>query len=434
MAETPTTEKSKTRAESAARRVAFYASERSEYAARVLDGILQYAADHVGIVLQDFQDEVLFAPDGSTAGRSPVGRPPPWLDWKPDGLIAILPHGPGAVAWAQTGGIPVVSLGSDFRGELPTIYISADSIADLAIEHFRDSGYRHFAFVGSRGLTAVDHRRNRLAEKLRRLGHPLLTHELDVNPWPGLYQLEERAAAEPGLAKFLLDAPKPLAVIAAQDHVGRAVCMACARLGLAVPSEVGVLGVDNYSAARSCIPPLSSIHAPGQVVGQQAMALLQRLAAGPADAAPPAVAVPATVLLSRQSTGAGQNDGVVVRALTLIRERACDGVPVEAILDDLAVSRSTLERQFLARVGRTPGQELLNARLSRAKELLRGTDLPVSKVAEMTGYERSSSFSDFFRRHAGMTPRAYRAGGVPDDVDLPSPARMTRGLRGELSA
>ena len=71
----------------------------------------------------------------------------------------------------------------------------------------------------------------------------------------------------------------------------------------------------------------------------------------------------------------------MVRALTLIRERACDGSGVEEVLDDLTVSRSTLERQFLAAVGRTPGQEMLRVRLQRAKELLRTTALPVSKVA-----------------------------------------------------
>ena len=52
------------------------------------------------------------------------------------------------------------------------------------------------------------------------------------------------------------------------------------------------------------------------------------------------------------------------------------------------------------------------ARLARAKELLRNTDLPISRVAAMIGYERSSSFSDFFRKHTGTSPRAYRATGM----------------------
>jgi LacI family transcriptional regulator len=178
-----------------------------------------------------------------------------------------------------------------------------------------------------------------------------------------------------------------------------------------------VLGIDNYAVARTSLPPLSSIHAPGEVVGYQALGLLDRLMRGEA-AGNPVVEVPATKLVVRNSTGPrGAADSEIVRALALVRERACDGVGIEEILDDLHVSRSTLERQFLAAVGRTPGQELMRARLDRAKDLLRNTDLPVSRVAEMTGYQRSSNFSDFFRKHTGVSPSDFRDGGVTDTED-----------------
>ncbi len=390
------------------RRVAFYVSERSEYASRVLEGVLRYVDDHVGFVLRDFWDDVTDA-----ARRAAVlARAAPWSDWAPAGVVGILPHGAEAVTWATAAGVPVVSIGSDFRDVLPTVNVSADSVAELAIRHLLGTGYPNVAFVGVRGYTAVDHRRAALERHLGELGRPLLAYGLENNPWPGFYQLEERAAAEAGLERFLREAPKPLGVLATTDHAGRVVCAACRRLGLAVPQEVGVLGVDNYAAARTCLPPLSSIHSPGEDVGYAAMELLDRLTRG--KPAGPPVAVAATKLVARQSTGAGSGgtESVVVRALALIRERACDGLAIEEILDDLTVSRSTLERQFAAVVGRPPGQELLRVRLARAKELLRTTDLPVSRIAAMTGYERSSSFSEFFRREAGTSPRAYRKGGV----------------------
>jgi LacI family transcriptional regulator len=388
--------------------VAFYAAERSEYAARVLEGILQYVADHVGMLFTDYWDDAA-TPEQCDAL---VARPAPWSGFEPDGVVAILPHGPAIVPWVAAGGVPLVSLGSDYRDKLPTVHVSADSVAELAAQHLFETGYQNMAFVGVVGLVAVDHRRAALERYMARVGRPMWSYELATNPWPGHYGLERLAAHEPGLASFLQKMPKPLGILATTDHAGRAICEACRALGLSVPQEVGVLGIDNYSAARSCLPPLSSIHTPGEDVGYQAMVLLDRLMRGQPAGAP--LAVPATKIVARQSTGAGSGgpESVVVRALALIRERACDGIAVEQILDEMTISRSTLERQFAAMVGRTPGQELTRARLARAKELLRTTDLSISRIAQMTGYERSSSFSDFFRRNEGMTPRAYRTSGV----------------------
>ena len=395
--------------------MAYYVAERSEYASRVLEGILQYTSDHVGVELTDYWDDAV-TPERCLAL---VTHPAPWSGFEPHGVVAILPHGPAVVPWVASGGVPLVSLGSDYRDRLPTLHVSAESVAELAARHLLETGYQNMAFVGVRGLVAVDHRRAALEHHLAAVGRPFYSYEFSTNPWPGHFELERLAAHEPGLARFLRETPKPLGILATTDHAGRAICEACRALGLAVPQEVGILGIDNYAAARSCLPPLSSIHTPGEDIGYQAMALLDRLMRG--EPAGPPLAIPATKVVARQSAGAGAGgpESAVVRALALIREHACDGIAVEQILDELTISRSTLERQFATMVGRTPGQELTRARMARAKELLRTTDLSISRIAEMTGYERSSSFSDFFRRNEGMTPRSYRATGVQGTATTP---------------
>lgn len=407
------------------RRVGLFLSERSEYALRVREGALRYLSDHPGVELRDFLDDV------TRPGREPdlLGRRPPWEAWGPDGLLAILPHHPAAVPWAQSSGVPVVALGCDFADDLPAVYVSPDSIAETAADHLAAAGYDHFGFVGVRGVVSVDRRRRVFAEAVVARGAGLASYDLETNPWPGLHELEERAAAEPGLIRFLASAPRPLGILAASDHVGRVVCVACERLGLGVPSDVGVLGIDDYAVARTSLPPLSSIHTPGEDVGYEAMALLGRLMAGGRPGAtrgPTRLAVPATTIVARQSTGAaGGRESEVVRALGLIRRRACERIGVEEILDDLTVSRSTLERAFARRFGRTPAQELVRVRMERARQLLRETDLPVSQVAAMTGYERSSSFSEFFRKHAGQTPRAYRLAAAGPGGPARTPRRRT---------
>ncbi|MFJ9338831.1 AraC family transcriptional regulator [Streptomyces sp. NPDC101733] len=52
---------------------------------------------------------------------------------------------------------------------------------------------------------------------------------------------------------------------------------------------------------------------------------------------------------------------------------------------------------------------LLGIRLSRAKELLARTDLPVAGIARRVGYEDPAYFSRLFSRRVGMAPIRFRA-------------------------
>jgi AraC-like DNA-binding protein len=103
-----------------------------------------------------------------------------------------------------------------------------------------------------------------------------------------------------------------------------------------------------------------------------------------------------------------QIDHLYRNALRLIQEHAGDGTTINEILQSLRVSRPTLRRHFLEKLGRTPGQELMRLRVERAKDLLTNTDFSIKSIAFMSGYRRVSNFGDFFRRQVGLSPRAFR--------------------------
>lgn len=58
--------------------------------------------------------------------------------------------------------------------------------------------------------------------------------------------------------------------------------------------------------------------------------------------------------------------------------------------------------------GRSPGEWIALARVTRAKNLLQNTDIPVIDVAFAVGLSDQSYFSRFFRLHTGMTPMEFR--------------------------
>jgi len=381
------------------KRIAYISAAAVPTAQPEMEGILRYHEDHPGFAFRDFRFQELPAPHA----------PPPWGDWLPDGVIASIGSNPGVPEWlSQHRRLPLVCLGAEWAGHWPCVFTAPAALAALAREHFLDLGFTHFAFISAADDPACELRRQAFAKSLVSKGHHLLLYELENDPVSGIFSAESAAAAEPGLITLLRSAPKPLAVFVPGETIGRAVCMACQHLQLAVPHEVAVLCVGNTMLARTCEPPLSAIQTPAEDIGYQGMALLDRLLRKQMRRTAPRLEIPATRLVVRQSTStARESTDAATHLRQLIAQQACQGVSLDQIIAVLDVSRSTVERQFLAAFGVTPGQELLRVRLERAKELLL-TRMPVKQVAAAVGYTRASSFNDFFRHQTGLTPLAFR--------------------------
>ncbi|MFE6777447.1 helix-turn-helix domain-containing protein [Streptomyces sp. NPDC057702] len=79
------------------------------------------------------------------------------------------------------------------------------------------------------------------------------------------------------------------------------------------------------------------------------------------------------------------------------------------IADHAGTSVRGLNRHVHARVGLSPLQYLLRARVRRAQWLLERTDLPVGRIATQTGLGTPANLRHHFRHHNGTTPGTYRA-------------------------
>ena len=65
-------------------------------------------------------------------------------------------------------------------------------------------------------------------------------------------------------------------------------------------------------------------------------------------------------------------------------------------------------RMIRRETGRSPGEWIAIARLTRAKHFLQETEMPVLDVAFAVGLSDQSYFSRFFRKQTGMTPLEFR--------------------------
>jgi AraC-like DNA-binding protein len=91
-----------------------------------------------------------------------------------------------------------------------------------------------------------------------------------------------------------------------------------------------------------------------------------------------------------------------------IDDHYADNLSVAKLAERFYLSESYLSHVFKKFVGLGPQQYLLNSRISCAKELLCTTTLPVSRVAEQSGFKELSSFIRTFKKSCDMPPLTYR--------------------------
>jgi LacI family transcriptional regulator len=101
-------------------------------------------------------------------------------------------------------------------------------------------------------------------------------------------------------------------------------------------------------------------------------------------------------------------DKDVARSLLYIREHACEGVDVDQVVKRVPLSRTALQRRFREVLGRSIHDELIRVRLARARELLQDTELPMSEIAERTGFRYQEYMGAVFRQRLNVTPGQLR--------------------------
>lgn len=99
----------------------------------------------------------------------------------------------------------------------------------------------------------------------------------------------------------------------------------------------------------------------------------------------------------------------LVPLLDRIRTRLGEEWPIERIAAEARVSIRSIHRHMCDTTGMAPAAWLRAERISRARELLEETALPVAEIARQVGFSDAGVLRDHFRKAVGIAPKAYRA-------------------------
>jgi AraC-like DNA-binding protein len=85
-----------------------------------------------------------------------------------------------------------------------------------------------------------------------------------------------------------------------------------------------------------------------------------------------------------------------------------DSIGLKDLAEVAGLSMFHFARAFKQSQGMTPNCYLFQRRVERAQQLLADSDLPLSEIANATGFSDQSHFARRFRAHVGTTPAKYR--------------------------
>lgn len=344
--------------------------------------------------------------------EDPLQKLPDLKRWHGQGIIANFDD--KRVATVISGlSLPIVGVGGGYgwfdpRSSTPYVFTDNAEIGRLGAAHLLACGFDRLAFYGypktaTAGWSAE--RAEAFAAACVAAGKPCDVH---VGRHPDARRWQE---LQDELCDWIRRLPKPIGLMACNDVRARYVLEACRTLGLRVPDDVAVLGVDNDEMiCELTVPPLSSVDQAARRIGYEAATLLDRMIKrGRRAAAGARVVVPPIEVVSRTSTDAmATSDEAVKTSLLRLRSHPLVKPDISSIAEEVCLSRSTLEARFKAVVGRSIHDESVRLRVAAIRRLITQTDLPLKTISARAGFSSIQYMTTFFNRHTGTTPARLR--------------------------
>jgi LacI family transcriptional regulator len=375
------------------RTIALLIETSNAYARGLLTGVIQYTREHTPWTTY-------------LAEHGRGDAPPEWLShWEGDGIIARVENSRIAEA-VLASGLPLVDVSAaNLLPGVPWVETDDKLVATLAFEHLAERGFRHFAFCGDPRFNWSNWRCEHFVQLARTAGRTCDVMGASVTSRSSDRWMDQAER----LACWVATLPKPVGIMACYDLMGREVLQACRKAGLAVPDQVAVIGVDDdEQLCELADPPLSSVIPDPRRTGYEAAALLDAMMMGQRGEARGYFIPPLGVVARRSSDVIAVDDPDVAAALRFIRDHACQEIGVEDVLRSVPLSRRVMEARFKKLIGHSPHDEIQRVRLTRAKELLRETDLSLYDIARRVGLKHAEYRSVWFKKAVRISPSEYR--------------------------
>ena len=322
--------------------------------------------------------------------------------WKGDGAIAAILNTADIEAAGRLD-FPVLNTASTLcETGFPRVRPDHYAMGRLAAEHLLERGMPRLAYYGLEGFWFSELRYRGFADRAAEANVTCCALEVPR----ACQHLQKRTEL---LIQWLKQLCPPVGVLAVQDYRARVLIEECGRLGLRIPHDVAVIGMeDDPTICEFCQPTLSSVSRDPWQMGRISAEMLDRLMNGldmPSD-----VTIPPDGVVGRQSTDTiAVEDPHLADALHFIHDQLEEVVSIDQVVGATAISRRQLETRFRNVLGCSPHDYLCRARVERVKHFLAMPErIKFHKVAKDCGFPSAERMRLVFKRVTGVTPLEYR--------------------------
>ena len=330
--------------------------------------------------------------------------------WQPVGVIAECGSGASELNAEAFGAVPTVYFDADRAVHGPGCYVALDSakVGALAAEHLLSLDLPHYAFAAFRmPLFWARERCEAFVEAVQR------SRGCGVSVFdPGREQVSD--VRQQALEEWVRSLPRPCGVFAANDYVGEEIANICARMGISVPGDIAILGVDDdEQICENTMPTLSSIAPDFAHGGYLAAEMLGRLVNGDGPRNAFLRYEPGTVVVRQSTRHIAGSCERIADAVEMIRRRACGGISAKDVASYIGVPRRTAEMQFRAATGRSIHQEIDEVRFAKVFALLKNPRQTLDAIPDLCGFSTCVALRKAFKLRTGLSMREWRARNVP---------------------
>lgn len=366
--------------------------------AKCMDGILEYARKHARWNLLTSPPTLIGAMETTLTVSGLKG-------WPGDGVLAFINDRKEACD-ARRLGIPVVSLGGVLRNpSLPRVMVDHYATGRVAAEHLLERGFSRLAYYGIRGPWYARLRREAFVACAAQAGVTCDVFEQKPVTHPGI-SWQRRLKPLDDWLQFL---KPPIGIMAVHDYRARILLEACLRLGLRVPHDVAIIGVDDdTTVCEHCQPTLTSVSRNAWRHGYEAAALLDRLMAHDTPKQLDVIVPPDGVTARRSTDVIAVDDPHVSVVVHYLHDHFREIEHISDALTQAPISRRLLEKRFAASLGCTPYRYLCRLRVEQAKRLLGSDERPkLHQIARACGFSNTDRMRLIFLRFTGKPPSAF---------------------------
>ena len=318
---------------------------------------------------------------------------------RPNGCIVEYST-PNALPAHAFGRVPVVYLDRypTARKTYSCVYSDDASCVACAAHELYSLGLKHFAYVPWITRTAYSvARRQAFARLMAGLGGTCVS----------CTEAEVRNAR--AFRDFLRALPRPCGILACNDFIARRTVDACAKIGLSVPEDVALVGIDDDPiSCEAGNVTLSSVRRDDKGAGAAAARLLAERIAKPYGPHR-TFAFGAVELVRRQSTRRfAVRDAICQKGVEFIRLHAAEGISVADVAAAIGLPLRSAQRRFREITGKTIRDEIRDVRFAAAKRRLLDRPTAITGLANLVGYDSDSTLRKLFHARLGTTLHAFR--------------------------